>query len=72
MVHEAYVRLVDVERALHWNSSGHFFAAAAEAMRRMPHWRHLRGRAVFAGREVTSKVRLFSSKRYAEQPSGRW
>jgi RNA polymerase sigma factor (TIGR02999 family) len=35
LVHEAYVRLVDVERARHWDSSGHFFAAAAEAMRRI-------------------------------------
>ena len=35
LVHEAYVRLVDVEQARHWNSRGHFFAAAAEAMRRI-------------------------------------
>lgn len=35
LVHEAYVRLVDVERAQHWNSRGHFFGAAAEAMRRI-------------------------------------
>ena len=35
LVHEAYLRLVDVERAQHWNSRGHFFAAAAEAMRRV-------------------------------------
>jgi RNA polymerase sigma factor (TIGR02999 family) len=35
LVHEAYLRLVDVERAQHWNSQGHFFAAAAEAMRRI-------------------------------------
>jgi RNA polymerase sigma factor (TIGR02999 family) len=35
LVHEAYLRLVDVERAPHWNSRGHFFAAAAEAMRRI-------------------------------------
>jgi RNA polymerase sigma factor (TIGR02999 family) len=35
LVHEAYVRLVDAERAQHWNSRGHFFAAAAEAMRRI-------------------------------------
>jgi RNA polymerase sigma factor (TIGR02999 family) len=33
LVHEAYLRLVDVERAQHWNSHGHFFAAAAQAMR---------------------------------------
>jgi RNA polymerase sigma factor (TIGR02999 family) len=35
LVHEAYLRLVDVEQARHWNSTGHFFAAAAEAMRRI-------------------------------------
>jgi RNA polymerase sigma factor (TIGR02999 family) len=35
LVHEAYLRLVDVEKAQHWDSRGHFFAAAAEAMRRM-------------------------------------
>jgi RNA polymerase sigma factor (TIGR02999 family) len=35
LVHEAYIRLVDVDQAQHWNSRGHFFAAAAEAMRRI-------------------------------------
>src|SRR5688572_27810074 len=35
LVHEAYLRLVDVEKAQQWNSRGHFFAAAAEAMRRL-------------------------------------
>ena len=35
LVHEAYIRLVDVEKAQHWNGRGHFFAAAAEAMRRI-------------------------------------
>jgi RNA polymerase sigma factor (TIGR02999 family) len=35
LVHEAYLRLVDVERAQHWRSRGHFFGAAAEAMRRI-------------------------------------
>jgi RNA polymerase sigma factor (TIGR02999 family) len=35
LVHEAYLRLVDQERAQLWNSRGHFFAAAAEAMRRI-------------------------------------
>ena len=35
LVHEAYLRLVDVDEAPHWNSRGHFFAAAAEAMRRI-------------------------------------
>jgi RNA polymerase sigma factor (TIGR02999 family) len=35
LVHEAYVRLVDVDQQQLWNSRGHFFAAAAEAMRRI-------------------------------------
>jgi len=35
LVHDAYIRLVDVDKAQHWNSRGHFFAAAAEAMRRI-------------------------------------
>jgi RNA polymerase sigma factor (TIGR02999 family) len=35
LVHEAYLRLVDVDEAPHWDSRGHFFAAAAEAMRRI-------------------------------------
>ena len=32
LVHEAYLRLVDVDKAQQWNSRGHFFAAAAEAL----------------------------------------
>jgi RNA polymerase sigma factor (TIGR02999 family) len=35
LVHEAYLRLVDHAQAQQWNSRGHFFAAAAEAMRRI-------------------------------------
>src|SRR5262245_42446151 len=35
LVHEAYVRLVEGERDQRWNGRGHFFAAAAEAMRRI-------------------------------------
>ena len=35
LVHEAYVRLVDTQNDQSWNSRGHFFAAAAEAMRRI-------------------------------------
>jgi RNA polymerase sigma factor (TIGR02999 family) len=35
LVHEAYVRLVDDKEGQRWNSRGHFFAAAAEAMRRI-------------------------------------
>jgi RNA polymerase sigma factor (TIGR02999 family) len=35
LVHEAYIRLVGVDKPRHWGSRGHFFAAAAEAMRRI-------------------------------------
>jgi RNA polymerase sigma factor (TIGR02999 family) len=35
LVHEAYLRLVDVDREDHWNSRRHFIAAAAQAMRRI-------------------------------------
>src|SRR5262249_18387316 len=35
LVHEVYLRLVDVENAQHWDGRRHFFAAAAEAMRRI-------------------------------------
>ncbi|MBM4090609.1 MAG: sigma-70 family RNA polymerase sigma factor [Planctomycetes bacterium] len=35
LVHEAYIRLVNTEQDKHWDSRGHFFMAAAEAMRRI-------------------------------------
>ena len=35
LVHEAYLRLVDFDQPQQWNGRGHFFAAAAEAMRRI-------------------------------------
>jgi RNA polymerase sigma factor (TIGR02999 family) len=35
LVHEAYLRLVKVDDAQHWNGQNHFFGAAAEAMRRI-------------------------------------
>ena len=35
LVHDVFVRLVDVDRQQKWNSRGHFFGAAAEAMRRI-------------------------------------
>jgi RNA polymerase sigma factor (TIGR02999 family) len=35
LVHEAYLRLVSAEQRQHWDTRGHFFAAAAEAMRRI-------------------------------------
>jgi RNA polymerase sigma factor (TIGR02999 family) len=44
LVHEAYLRLVDVDHVQQWDSRGHFFAAAAEAMRRILVDRARRGR----------------------------
>jgi RNA polymerase sigma factor (TIGR02999 family) len=35
LVHEAYLRLVDAPKARRWDSRAHFFAAAAESMRRI-------------------------------------
>ena len=35
LVHEAYIKLVGAESSVNWGSRGHFFAAAAEAMRRI-------------------------------------
>ena len=35
LVHEAYLRLVDTDEAQHWDNRGHFFAAAAESIRRI-------------------------------------
>jgi RNA polymerase sigma factor (TIGR02999 family) len=35
LVHEAYLRLIGDERGQHWDGRSHFFAAAAEAMRRI-------------------------------------
>src|SRR5580765_2898591 len=35
LVHESYLRLVGADKVGHWDSRGHFFAAAAEAMRRI-------------------------------------
>jgi RNA polymerase sigma factor (TIGR02999 family) len=45
LVHEAYLRLVDVDKAEPWDSRGHFFAAAAEAMRRILIDKARRGRS---------------------------
>lgn len=49
LVHDAYVRLVDVEKIQRWDSRGHFFAAAAEAMRRILIERARRKKAVKHG-----------------------
>lgn len=53
LVHEAYLWLVDVEKAQQWDSRGHFFAAAAEAMRRIlvENARHKRSQKAGHGRQ---------------------
>src|SRR4051794_9280861 len=53
LVHEAYLRLVDRETAQSWDSRGHFFAAAAEAMRRIlvEHARRKRAQIRGGGRQ---------------------
>jgi RNA polymerase sigma factor (TIGR02999 family) len=49
LVHEAYLRLVDTDQRQHWDGRGHFFAAAAEAMRRILVERARQKRAVKHG-----------------------
>jgi RNA polymerase sigma factor (TIGR02999 family) len=51
LVHEAYLRLVNGEKSPHWDSRGHFFAAAAEAMRRILVEKARRKRSVKHGGE---------------------
>ena len=53
LVHEAYVRLVDVRKTQHWDSRSHFFAAAAEAMRRILVEKARRKRSLKAGGAFT-------------------
>ena len=52
LVHEAYLRLVDVEKAQHWDSRRHFFSAAAESMRRILVEKSRRKRRLKRGGEV--------------------
>lgn len=52
LVHEAYLRLVDTDKLQHWDSRGHFFAAAAEAMRRILVDQARRKRSIKAGGEL--------------------
>jgi RNA polymerase sigma factor (TIGR02999 family) len=60
LVHEAYVRLVDRERVEHWNDRGHFFGAAAEAMRRIlvESARHKKARQL-AGQDDRLQIEAF-------------
>jgi RNA polymerase sigma factor (TIGR02999 family) len=55
LVHEAYVRLVDTDKIQNWNSRGHFFSAAAEAMRRILIERARHKKSLKAGGEFQSQ-----------------
>jgi RNA polymerase sigma factor (TIGR02999 family) len=57
LVHEAYLRLVDTEKAQQWNSRGHFFAAAAESMRRILVEQARHKRSAKGGGRATGPVR---------------
>lgn len=57
MVHDAYLKLVDTDKAQQWNSRGHFFGAAAEAMRRILVDNAKRKQSVKRGGQV-QRVRL--------------
>ena len=74
LVHEAYLRLVDVEKAQHWNSRGHFFGAAAEAMRRILVENARATRAVSSVAAICRRVdleRLDAADRHADgRPAG--
>ena len=52
LVHDAYLRLVDVDHSQQWSGRGHFFAAAAEAMRRILVERARRTRSLKHGGEM--------------------
>ncbi len=67
LVHDAYIRLVDVDQAQHWNSRGHFFAAAAEAMRRILVENARRKLRVRHGGDMT-RVELNEAELVAELP----
>ena len=62
LVHEAYLRLVDVEQTQHWNSRGHFFGAAAEAMRRILVEQARRRQSVRSGDKRFKKVDASAAK----------
>jgi RNA polymerase sigma factor (TIGR02999 family) len=68
LVHEAYLRLVDVAAAQHWNSRGHFFAAAAEAMRRILVEDARRKRSLKRG-GACQRVNLDEAASYAQEPA---
>ena len=67
LVHEAYVRLVDGQEAQHWNSRGHFFGAAAEAMRRIL-VENARSKVASSEAVRSQRVNLEQAATLADQP----
>jgi RNA polymerase sigma factor (TIGR02999 family) len=68
LVHDAYLRLVSAELAEHWDSRGHFFAAAAEAICRiLVENARRKGRIRHGG--LRTRVDLDQSISMVEQPS---
>jgi RNA polymerase sigma factor (TIGR02999 family) len=68
LVHEAYLRLVGAESAPNWNGRGHFFAAAAEAMRRILIERARRRRTVVHGGQ-RRRIELDAARDLADDPA---
>jgi RNA polymerase sigma factor (TIGR02999 family) len=68
LVHEAFLRLVDGTQVQHWNSRGHFFCAAAEAMRRILVERARRKKSAKAGGNF-DRVDLNDSHLAVPEPS---
>jgi RNA polymerase sigma factor (TIGR02999 family) len=68
LVHEAFLRLVDGTQVQHWNSRGHFFCAAAEAMRRILVERARRKKSAKAGGNF-DRVDLVDSHLAVPEPS---
>ncbi|MCO6046138.1 ECF-type sigma factor [Aeoliella sp. ICT_H6.2] len=67
LVHDAYIRLVDGKKAQHWNCRGHFFAAAAEAMRRILIERARRQRRLKRGGDL-KRIELNSAQFVLDDP----
>ena len=68
LVHEAYLRLVDVDQAQHWDSRGHFFAAAAEAAQQALRLASRHEPPQFAA-QLRARLELFQAgKPYREAP----
>ena len=68
LVHDAYIRLVDVDKAQNWDSRGHFFSAAAESMRRILVGNARRKQSLKAGGN-RERIKLDQSELPAKSPN---